>query len=384
MEFTVIPRKNFTDAFTRVGWKVGKDEVGKYDVFTSPMDKNIWTVLPVDESLLEYKFYQSKSIKFLLYVLDMTESDENISEIHNQLLGYNYKLISKIVNKDKFKKEAVPFEIANALPSKNIDAFRSFYLRKNKGKAIPIERFEFNHTQKGSFIIPVSIAADIGQETLINLPNNTNVIIREYLDTVDKLVHIDLTDEKRFADKILEEGIDSDIVKDFFSKHDSIAKFKDKYKDQIKELSISSKSNPILDYHLSKSDKEFKTVDLEKLQIIPEEYITYLEKREVELDTYTRDEKNVTLEVVVDSIDLNGTAKFRVFSINNESIKVPFKANTHELSKLRLDFCADAFKSRDPIIIRGDILKAKGKIGKIIVDDLKSKEKEPTLFSKTS
>jgi hypothetical protein len=313
--------------------------------------------------------------------LDLPENSYNIYDIESQLLHYNYKLINRIINQENYKDDNVPFELASVLPAKNIEAFRSFYSAFTKGKKnIPIEDFKLNHTQHGSFIIPISIPAEVGGDRLINIANETNLILRKYLDTIDKLLAVPIQDVKNYADRVIDEGIDSRLVKDFFSKNDSVAKYKTKYQNIVKDIYFTVKSNPILDYKLSDTDRNFKVVDLGGISVLPDEYIDFLEKREIEADSSTRSDDNAKIDVEVDSIDINGTAKFKVFAINNEPLSKPFKATTSELPKVKQDFCADAFKSRNTIVITGDILKTKGKSGKIIVDTFEIKPEDNKLL----
>ena len=384
MQSKIIPINNFKDAFVRLGWTLSEADSGKYDIWTNPNNREIWTVVPKNIESKEYQFYQEKNIKMILYGLDLPETEFFISEIYNQLLGYNYKLINRIVNQDAFQEDSVPYELATMLPNKNIDAFRFFYYEKTQGATnLPIDRFEMNHTKHGSFIIPVSISAEVNDastNTLFPTPTTTNVILRDYLNKIDTLTKIDEVDPKSFADKAMEEGIDSKIVKDFLYKADSIAKFREKYQDRIKDLSISSEGSPILDFKLKPQERTFKEVDLGRIRILPDEFISTLEKREIEADDSAISENHAKIEVSVELLSQDGTVKFSVYSINNEKLKKPFKGTTTELPKKYMDFCVDNFKDKDLIIITGDISKSKGKPAKIIPEKFEVKPSTMKLF----
>jgi len=377
----IIPVKRFADVFLRLGWKQSKSKSNKYDVWTSPLDKNIWTIVPNDINSEEYKYYANKNIKVILYALDMAENDINIYDIRSQLINYNYKLLNKIVTNKNLDNDSIPYELANVLPSKNVAALRSYYNYKNKGKKdLPISNFEMNHTQQGSFIIPVSIRVEDDNEKFKIIPSDTNIILREYLDIIDELVKIEPRTKEEYASKVMEYNIDSRIVKDFVDQNGSIAKYKENYKDKVKDMTITSKSNPILDYNLKPQDKIFKVVDLSYIKPLSEEFIEYLEEKEIKADSAYLSSEDANIDVSVDSLDQNGTAKFSVFSINGETMKRPFKAFTLKQTKSILNTFADAFKSRDLIVINGDIEKPRGKSGTIYITSFKLKKKDPELF----
>lgn len=85
MDF-LIPKQNFEDAFKRIGWSLSRGSSRGYSIFTSPHDSNIWTVLPSDENSPDYRYYQEKNIKMLLFALNIEENRLNFSDIANQLL----------------------------------------------------------------------------------------------------------------------------------------------------------------------------------------------------------------------------------------------------------------------------------------------------------
>jgi len=380
-----VINSKFKDAFTRIGWQHSNANSGKYDIWTHPENSNLWTVIPKEMDTVEYKLYQQKNIKMLLYAMELPENDFYFNEIYNQLLGYNYKLISRIETSAEFQDDSVPYELASILPNKSIDSFRTFYYTKTGGKSnIPIDKFEMNHTQHGSFIIPVSISAEVNDsETLFATPSTTNVVLREYLTKIDTLTKIAREEDSNadsFAEKVMSENIDSKIVRDFLNKADSIAKYKEKYQDRIKEMSISSKGSPILDFKLKAEEKVFKEVDLGSIKVLPDDFLPTLEKMEIEADDSSINERHAEIEVSVDTLSQGGTVKFVVYSINNKKLKKPIIGTSVELAHVNLEFCIDVFKDKDLVIVTGDIMKAKGKAGKIIPEQFKLKPRIMGLF----
>ncbi len=381
MQDKIIPRSRFNDVFTRLGWAKSKSKSGKYDLWTSNHNKNIWALLPLDSNSLEYKYNQEKNVELIVLALGLTDNDFNKKDVYSQLIKYNYKLINKIINKEGYEQDKVPFELAGILPLKNINAFRTYYAIKTHGtKSLNLDQFEFNHTQEGSFIIPISInvpeEAQNTQTPIGQIAGQTNTILRDYLNTIDKLTKINTSDENTFSNKIIEENIDSMIVKDFYSKTDGFAKYREKYEATVKDISIYSTSNPILDFNLNDQDKKFTHVELGRIKSLPDDYLKVLIKKEEEADQETREETNARIDVAVDSVDLNGTAKFTVLAINGQGLKKSFKARSVRTTKENLNFCADAFKSRDTIEIRGDLFKPKGKLGELIPGEFIKKEKQ--------
>jgi len=378
-----IPKERFADLFRRIGWKFSVAKSGKYDIWTSPLNEDFWTVIPSSEKAADYNFYQQKNVKVILSALSLEETSQNINEVYSQLEKYNYKIINKIVNKGN--ENQVSFELANTITNKNIDAFKFFYQSKSRGKSIPTESFQLHHTQKGSFVIPISISAEEEQEKLVNIPSRINSIIKDYLKKIEILINEPQKDEKEFSDSIIEAEIDSKIVKDFLSESEnSIAKVKTKYEKEIEGIYITSTGNPILDFRLSKEEKTFPQIDVKKAKTLSESFLNKLEEREIEADSSTIEQHGVNIDVQVDSLDKTGTVKFSVFGIAGSSIEKPFKARSTKLTQKRLNFLADAFKSRETIVVSGDIIKSKGKVGEIISDGFNLKQKNPTLFDKTT
>lgn len=380
-----IPHQKFNDAFLRIGWIHKTSNSGNYDIWSNPEESEVWTVIPKESNEAEYLYYQEKNIKILLYALNLEENESNVTEIKSQLLAYNYKLISRIVSKQEYDQDFIPYEIASLLPSKNISAFRAFYQIKTKGKrSLPIEKFQLSHTEKGSFVIPISVLAEEDeqrQEQFDIVPSEINEIIREYLSTVDNLLKIKPENEEQYASAVVAQGIDSKIVKDFLSQGDSIAKYRSKYNETLEKITISARPSLFLDYKLEKSLKTFKTVDLSGLTPIENSYIDSIEKKEIESDTSTLNEKNVKIRAIIDGITRDGRAKFRIVGIDNQEFKKPFTAVTSELPESKINICADALKTVDPVIITGDITKKKKRMGKIFVDDIVLGENSLSLFS---
>jgi hypothetical protein len=203
---------------------------------------------------------------------------------------------------------------------------------------------------------------------LENIENETSIILKKYLDTIDRLINIRAFDPDVYAEKVIEQGIDSRLVKDFLGSSDSIAKYKTKYQETVKDIFITGANNPLLDFKLADNQQSFKEIELKDINTLPDEFITTLEMKEIASDSSNILLDNAKISVEVDSINIKGVAKFRVFAINGEELEKPFKAIARELPKSKQDFCADAFKSRDIITILGDINKAKHRTGQIIVD----------------
>ena len=101
----VIPIDRFRDAFSRLGWIKTDSKSKIYEVWSHPKNKDIWTVIPEKQEGSEYKYYQNKNIKMLLFALDLPETGQNVDDITNQLLGYNYKLLNRIVNREEYKND---------------------------------------------------------------------------------------------------------------------------------------------------------------------------------------------------------------------------------------------------------------------------------------
>lgn len=368
-----IPFNRFEEAYTRAGWTRKNSADGRYGVWIKPDDPDVWTMLPTDISSPEYRLYQNKNLLMLLYALGIEENEETISELVSQLKHFNYKLINRIVPQSDASYNSVPYELATLLPDKNIDAFRYFYQTKAKRqKNIPIERFEMNHTEVGSFIIPVSISVDENdkQVSLASVQTDTNKVLHDYLSAVQTLTELPRYDADVFAKRALEEQLNSKIVKDFYGSENSVARYKEKYQKQVKEITIGSTGSYILDFGLTKEEKDFKQVDVGGISALSSDFIETLERLEIASDSTKIEEFGATLNVLVDSVNIRGTVVFEVLKINNDNVEKPFKAISSQLTKSQLDKCADYFKERKPASVLADITKPKGRVGKITIESI--------------
>ncbi|KKU45226.1 MAG: hypothetical protein UX62_C0039G0005 [Microgenomates group bacterium GW2011_GWA2_46_7] len=371
----------FRLVFTKLGWHETIAKSGKYAIWTDPQNSENWTLLPLDESTDEYAFYQRKNIDIILFALSLPESDDQRDEIYSQLKRFNYKLINRIVvAQNDENQNAVPYELANALIYRNIDSFRSFYIQRKGRLAVTLDKFELNHTRHGSFIIPVSFLAEEQNGSLPTIPSITNSIVRDYLDMLTNLTEIQAKNEDEYAHNVIEAGINSGIVKNFYDPDVGFAKYREKYAQSIDQVSVTSVANPILDFKLTEKDKTFKVISLEDIKPIPQSYIQTLVNKEVEMDKFTIEAENADIEAVVDVLDWSRKAQFTVLAINGKEVDKQFKAKTVELSKESLSFCTQAFDERKIIKIRGDITKPKGKVGTIYATSFDMKPVNVGLF----
>jgi len=373
----IIPYSKFVDAFEKIGWKQQGSGDARYSIFVDPNSSDIWTRIPKSGKDQEYEFYQKKNTLLLLYALNLSETRENILDLNSQLKNYNYKLISRILTKSN--QDVVPYELANLVPEKNIDAFRYFYRTKTKkNKAIPIEKFELNHTEVGSFVIPVSIKVDEAPNTLVPVQSDMSIQLHRYLDAIKNLTSIPRKSSLDFAERVMADEIDSKIVKDFYGADNSIAKYKAKYEDRIDGISIGSRGSALLDYELPEDEKKFIEVDLGNVQPVDEEYIAVLEDKEIKANDSTLEMFGAKVDVLVEGLDNTGRAKFTVVSIDGHEVSKPFKAASVKLSKAKLDKFAAYFINGNAISVVGDIEKAKGKVGQIIIDTLEDENRDKT------
>lgn len=376
-----IPREKFNTAFIGLSWIRSEAKSEKYDIWTDPKDPDFWTIIPRDELSPEYEYYQTKNIKVLALALGLEENAMNLEEISDQTVKSNYKLINRIENRTEYVGETVPFELAQVLTQKTIGSFRSFYsLKKRSKRSLPLENFELNHTRQGSFVIPISIFEQADKQLIPGFPSEINQILREYLEMVERLKSVSLDEREGSINEIVDQKIDSRIVRDFCSEVDGIASYCWKYKDRVSRISLSSQGSPFLDFSLERRFKIFREVELENVPMVTSDFIRAIEKREVESDDTTIDEFGAIIFAVVDSLDQNGSAKFSILEINGEKMKKAFKAKTSKLTKKTLNILVDAFKSRDSIEILGDIRKAKGRIGDITADEYRTQRKPVSLF----
>lgn len=356
--------KNIQYILGKLGLTSKVSDSGEYEIWRDPEDNA--SVYPIPKSYTkDFDYYQDLVIDLLLTKLENTSKEE----IKNQIEGFNYKLISRISFKEFDSNDSIPIELAQIITSKNINAFRTFYNYSSKGeKEIPIENFKLNHTKKGSFVIPVSILYEAENVLLDSMPNKLNSILHEYLSKIEGFKHFDLQSKERFVSSVKEQDIYSKVVTDFVSSKDSIAKTQAKYLNEIDEISITSMGNPLLDRNLPENDRLFPIITVSDLKVVPNEYISYLEEVEINENDLMLQEKGVNMVAEVDGINVNGTARFTIYSIGTTRIEKPFKSITVQLSDERITQCAEAIKDRSKITIYGDITKKKGKVGSIIVD----------------
>lgn len=373
-----ISISRFREAYQKVNWVEKSSKDGKYIVWQSREDKDIWIALPKDENAPDFAYYAQKNVLMLLYALNLPENEQTVDDLISQLRFYNYKLINRIAGKAEFKSDAVPYELASLLPQKNIEAFRHFYLTsKTSRRSIPIEKFQFNHTEVGSFIIPVSILVEEEKNaTLMPVQSETNLVLHNYLKMIDSLIKIPAKNPVTYAEKIVSEAIDSKIVKDFLGKTNSIAKAKEKYVQVIKDVTITGTGSPLLDFNLQQQEKMFPVVELGYTEVLEDDYISEIERLEILSDKNKVEEYHATVDVVVDNIDRRGNVKLTVTAINSSELEKPFKAIGSQLSKARLDLFAEFFKNDGAAIVIGDITKSKGRMGKIIIDSIGPERKE--------
>lgn len=384
MKTNVIPLHRFEDVYSKLGWKKAESKSKKYLTWTHPNKSDIWVILPRIENTDEYAYFQDKNVDSILNFLNLEDTLINKNELVGQLMDYNYKLYNRFQNDIKYSNDYVPFEIAQLVPTKNVSAFRAFFIKEVKGqKSFPLENFHLSHTQTGSFVIPVSIKANIPENTLFPIPSETLLILEKYLKFADELLSIPISEPEKYAKNIVERGIDSRLVKDFLYDSDSIAKLHDKYNETVKELSIYSKYNPILDFNRATKNPIIRKIDINKSYPIEYEHILSIENLEEAMDDTSFNYTDVNIEVVSESVDKTGTrsAKFSVIAINGKPQERNYKARTQEIPISYLKQCAEAFISGDTILIKGDISKSKGKIAKIVVGDLKLKVADSTLFT---
>ncbi len=381
-----ISLDKFEFAFYRAGWDQRESKDKKYVVWIDKDDPKTWTMQPRDMKSPEYKYYQEQNILILLYAFNLKETQDSRVELISQLKSYNYKLINRIVTNDNYSDNIVPYELATALPEKNIDAFRYFYqLKADENKLLPIERFEMNHTEVGSFVIPISISIDDEEASqLPTVANNTNVVLHEYLKAIETLKQIPKNTPTDYAQRVFSERINSKIVKDFFGATNSIAKIKEKYSHKIKEITIGSKGSVVLDYGLKTEEREFKSVDIGGIEVLQQDYIDELEKLEISSDSSKIEEYGAQINVLVDNLNIGGKVIFEVLNIRGMKIDKPFKAIGSQLTKSQLDICADYFKERKPALIIADVTKAKGRMGYLIIESVNPGEMYSTSPQQTS
>lgn len=376
----LIPIARFQEIFTRLKLIKEKAKSGKYEIWRDSEDKSRFAVLPLDIASHDYAYLQEQNITFLSNLLYSNANEENREEIKSQLSEYNYKLINRLQVTESNPQESVPFRLADALINKNIESFLHFYNKRTKGdQTLGIKNIQLNHTMSGSFVIPMSIEV-FDNNIISTVPTKVNILLREYLEIIDFLSKLEIENKDKFVTSMLDRQIDSTIAKDFFDSKSSVAKYLKDYKDVIQNIYISGKGNPILDYNLRKPDRIFKEVSIRNLQIANDDFIDLLEKKEIEQNADSINEVNTSIEVIVDAVDRDGRVKFSVVSIGDKSLGKSFKAFVDEQPQNRLNEFADAFKTGEILLIKGDVRKAKSQAGKILIQDIHSKKIQKSLF----
>lgn len=359
--------KNLQFILSKLGLEKSESKSGRFEIWIDA-DGNLFPIpKKIDNN---YDYYEGIIIDYLISKLGLKSNDYSYHELKNQIKGLNYKLISKITFKESDFVDTIPIEVAQTVTAKNVDAFRTFSNFETKGKNdIPIEKFKLNHTQKGSFIIPVSIMYEAESMNFDTIATTLNTLLHNYLQKLADFKKIDVSDKENFVSSVQEQKVTSKIVKDFLSKKDSVVSVQERYRDEIDEISITSSGSPLLDYNLTE-ERDFPVIGFSGLKSVPADFIEYLEQTEINENDVALKEQGIDMLAEVDSIHVNGTARFTIFSAGRETFSKPLKADTVQLTQDRIGKCAEAIKTRSVITIHGDITKIKGKIAKVIVDDL--------------
>ncbi len=380
----IIPPVLLIKTMTLLGWVKEDAEVDESTVLRYKDNFNVKVYIPKSVDKIDYSFHQNRTLSYLLRTLKIEETEETLSEIQQQILFPNYKLINRIVIEDRHNSETVPFEYADRVIKYNISSFKTEYVL-TAAKQIPLENFQMNHTRKGSFVIPISIPAEYDENTLLPIPSLTNTVLKNYLDKINNLADLDITNEKKFAEQAIERNIDSKLVKDFMSQ-DGLAKYNKQYEKIVERVEISGESSPIIDFNLADSEKHFSKAYLEKLQVVPDVFIETLKSLEIKTDQGHINEEDVSIEAIVDSLSYSdknrteGTMKFTIYKVGNEAVKKPFKAVASGLTKKRLKKFGEIFYTAEIVKLRGDVFKSKGKIGDLRIEEILEADKQPDLF----
>ena len=367
-----------------LGWIKNDEKEEGCTVFQPKANEKIKAYIPDSTERPDYIFHQNRNVELILYQLKKESNPQNLSEIVEQILFPNYKLISRIVNTKDQNVDSVPFEYADRVIKYNISSFKTEYVL-TAAKQIPISKFHMNHTRKGSFIIPISIPAEYDESTLLPIPSLTNRVLKGYLQKLDVLTKLDVKDEKLFATKVIDNGISSRLVKDFMSE-DGLVKYTKQYGQIINSVNVYGESSPIVDFQLSNAEKVFSNVELNKIVQVPNEYISYLEHVEIQREQEAIDEHDTSIEAVVDSLaykDKGRTeagAKFTIYKVAGEKLKKPFKAVATGLTRKRLKRFGERRYTAEIVKIMGDITKAKGKIGDLRIEEILQVDTQGDLF----
>jgi hypothetical protein len=365
MKMQIIPIKKFTFAFEKLGWDNYVSEDNKYTVWTFKKNPEVWTLVPRNEKAGEYLQYQLQNIELILYCLDLEPTPENITKIYEQLLGFHYPIISRVISKNNNFDEGIPLNLADTILNKIHSSFLDF--RKSLNKDL-INNLRFGHTEQGSFILKILVpTSDDDKNTIFDMENKTSFEIKNYLNQIQELTKIETVDPKVYADKVFSNGISTGIVEGFVGKN-GIAEVLQKYIEsyQADDLFLFSENNNLLEFNKEEKNRpSFPTVDLLPLRPVDETFIKAI--KEIE-KSYELDEKDAEIIGKIYSISETGTAMFEIESINGKKEKIE-KAQTTELTEDRIKKCWQAGAEKKQLKIRGDISKKTGKTAKIIIGD---------------
>ena len=163
----IIPIKKFTFAFEKLGWDNYVSEDNKYTVWTFKKNPEVWTLVPRNEKAGEYLQYQLQNIELILYCLDLEPTPENITKIYEQLLGFHYPIISRVISKNNNFDEGIPLNLADTILNKIHSSFLDF--RKSLNKDL-INNLRFGHTEQGSFILKILVpTSDDDKNTIFDM-----------------------------------------------------------------------------------------------------------------------------------------------------------------------------------------------------------------------
>jgi hypothetical protein len=363
----IIPKEKFTFAFEKLGWDNYVSEDGRYIVWTFKQNTDIWTLVPRDEKVGEYLQYQLQNIKLILFSLDLLPTQENITKIYEQLLGFHYPIISRLTSKNRNFDGGIPLNLADTILNKIHSSFLSF--RKSFNQEL-VNNLKFGHTQQGSFILKILVPISEDEKNILfDNESQTSFEIKNYLNQVQELTRIETADPKIYADKIVSNGISSCLVEGFVGK-DGIAEILQKYIDDksVDDLFLFSENNNLIEFNKEENQKpKFTTVDLLPLKPVGKTFIEAIKKVE---NAFEFDQKDAEIIGNIYSISESKSkrAMFKIESINGKKEKIE-TAETTELTEDRIKKCWQAGAEQKRLKIRGDITKKAGKTAKIIIGD---------------
>lgn len=370
-------QSNINGILSGLGFLRTLGKSGNYDIWTSPVDSNVWLAIPRSFNVDQMGEFIGIVAETIAYTLGLDANGTLREELINQLQGLNYKIYNRVkLNKD-YGSDSVPFEIVQVMTMRSISSFRTFtHLKSKVLQDIPMEDFQFNHTQRGSFVIPISIKYTLQTEPFPTMPNELNTLLHDYLNKLETISLSSVDSKDDFIENMFENGVDSKIVKDFIGSKSSLATIRNKYENIIEELTVSSSLNPILDQSLNKNENTFPTVNFSNIRPVPDQFIEELEQVEIKSNNLQIEEYGVPIVVEVDGIDKTGSAKFTVLGYAGITPDKPFKAHTGEQTRERLNMFAKAFPESTRITLKGDIRKKRGETGRIIIGEVMQIEEE--------